>query len=230
MADEPAAPVAPAPGDAAPAPIATPVAPDAPPSILTPELAAEPAKTEAPAAPVVPEAYEFAAPEVDGKPVEVDTVALDALRTVAKDAGLTQEQFQALGAKGGEIIASRLAAAQEAGLAANVAAFNTTIVDWGNQVKADAEMGGDKLPVTLANVSKAIDTFGDAQTRDALILTGAGNHPAVIRFLSKIGSLAGDPTGLTSGKPAGAAKARSGEQAARDMYNSAGGNYADVTA
>ena len=211
-----AAPATPAPAPA-PAPAAEPM-----PSILT-EGEPKPGEEGDGAKPVVPDTYEFTPPEVDGKPAEVDTPALDALREVAKDAGLTQEQFQKIGEHGSRILSERLASAlgdaQKAGETANIEAFRTQVTQWGAQTKADLEIGGAKLPQTLANVSRALDTFGTPAARDALINTGAANHPEVIRLLSRAGAAVADPTELVSGKPVGGKASRDPEARARAIYN-----------
>jgi hypothetical protein len=60
--------------------------------------------------------------------------------------------------------------------------------DWKSAVVNDKEMGGPNLTATLANCGKAIDKFGGGkELREALEFTGAGNHPAVIKFLSAVG-------------------------------------------
>ena len=214
---------------AAAAAVAAPVDPAAPPSILD-DTQPAPADPAAPAAPAVPEKYEFTPPEIDGKPAEVDAAALDALMPVAKEAGLTQAQFQAVAEHGAKIIGEKLAASQAAGEAAGVEAFKTMVAEWGSQTKADAEMGGDKFPATLANVRKAIDAMGTPDLQKALMLTGAGNYPEVIRFMARVGAAVGDPTRLTTGKPAGASKSVNPEQAARNIYNQGGGSYPDLPA
>lgn len=211
-----------APPAAAPAPAG---APAAPPSILDPAAPEQPATADTSA---VPETYEFKPQEIDGKPAEFDAGALDALRPIAKEAGLTQAQFQAVAEHGSKIIADKIAASQTAGEAAGVEAFKGMVAGWGAETKADPEMGGDKFPATLANVRKAINALGTPGLEKALVLTGAGNHPEMIRFLSRVGAAGGDPTTLTTGKPVGKAPADNPEQAAREFYNKAGGNYPDA--
>lgn len=70
---------------------------------------------------------------------------------------------------------------------ANMAAWQKTNDEWVNEVKADKEIGGDKLDATRAEIAKAIDGLGEKlapEFRKALDITGAGNHPAVVRALS----------------------------------------------
>jgi len=79
--------------------------------------------------------------------------------------------------------------------------WNELQTKWQGEVKADAEIGGAKLPETLGRIGQLIDQYGDAETRTAFDLTGAGNNPAVIKFLNKVAAklVEGGPV---SGQPA----------------------------
>lgn len=57
---------------------------------------------------------------------------------------------------------------------------------WRNEVMADKEIGGDKLTQTQAGIGHLLTKYGDAKTRAAFDLTGAGNHPDIIKFLAKM--------------------------------------------
>ena len=59
--------------------------------------------------------------------------------------------------------------------------------DWQTAVKTDREIGGARLAANLATASKAIDRFGGDALRQALNVSGAGNHPDVIRAFIRIG-------------------------------------------
>lgn len=65
-------------------------------------------------------------------------------------------------------------------------AWNTVQTQWQTETKADPAIGGVKWAGTQATIAKAIDTLGPehaAAFRQALDITGAGNHPAVARAL-----------------------------------------------
>ncbi len=66
------------------------------------------------------------------------------------------------------------------------AQWNELQTTWQNEVKADKEIGGDKLTTTLSGIGKLLDKYGDSKTRDAFNLTGAGNNPAIVKFLAKM--------------------------------------------
>jgi hypothetical protein len=57
---------------------------------------------------------------------------------------------------------------------------------WQNDIKADKDFGGDKLATNQSGIGHLLTKYGDADVRAAFDLTGAGNHPAIFRFLSKM--------------------------------------------
>ena len=181
---------------------------------------------EAAQANVVPEAYEFKAPEIDGKPVEVDAEGLSAFQAAAKEAGLTQAQFQALGEHGARVVAQQIARAQSE----PYKLWHDTQRAWQDEVKADPDIGGAKLPESLSFSARAIDALGGDALRQALNITGAGNNPAIVRAMVRMGRMMADPSSLSVGKPAAGARPVNAEQAARNLYNQGGGNYPDLPA
>ena len=81
-----------------------------------------------------------------------------------------------------------LGAKQAAALAERQqAVWNKQIEEWQAEVRADKEIGGDKLQGVLQTFSKAASdlTLSDPGFREALAFTGAGNHPAIVRTLAK---------------------------------------------
>jgi hypothetical protein len=81
--------------------------------------------------------------------------------------------------------------------AADKAAFNQQMqqtlsdkrAEWVDAVKADKDIGGDKLPESLAVAKKGLQ-FADPQGTVAKLLesTGFGDHPDVIRLFHRIGT------------------------------------------
>lgn len=60
--------------------------------------------------------------------------------------------------------------------------WESTQQEWRTQAQALPEIGGAKLPETLATIKKGLDAVGATkETYAALDLTGAGNHPEIIR-------------------------------------------------
>lgn len=86
---------------------------------------------------------------------------------------------------------------------------------WTETIKADPEIGGDRLDPALGQISKMLDTHGSPEVREAFDLTGAGNNPAIIKFLHKLAVQVGEGT-PTAGTPT----ARSEEDRARNLFPS----------
>lgn len=135
----------------------------------------------------VPEAYEFKMP--DG--VELDKAAADEFSAIAKEMGLNQEQAQKVADVGAKM-AQRHAEAHARQVEA-----------WVGEVKADKEIGGDKLDENLGVARKALDAFGTPELRDLLNASGMGNHPAVIKAFYKVGKAISED-GFVKGSPPGA--------------------------
>lgn len=153
--------------DAPPADTATPpVAPPAAAPAAAPAAQA-PAAAPAPAAEV---AYEFKAP--DG--MELDKDAVGAFTTIAKDLKLAPDAAQ-------KVVDIAVGMQQRA-----VEAHTKQVAEWADQVKADKELGGDKLAQTLATAQKAL-ALGPPELKQLLNDSGLGNHPAVVRFMHTVG-------------------------------------------
>ena len=112
--------------------------------------------------------YEFKAPE--DMPLNEEAVA--EFKTVAKELKLAPEAAQ-------KLVDLNVKLEQ-----ARATAFAKQVETWGEQVKADKELGTAE---SLATAKKAIDDLGTPELRDLLNSTGMGNHPAVVRFALAVG-------------------------------------------
>lgn len=131
-------------------------------------------KAEKEKKPTVPEKYEFKAPEgVE----QLDPQALAVFEPIAKELGLSQEQAQKL------VDIYPQIQQQQAEL------WSKQVTDWGEQVKADKEIGGDKLTASVGQAQKALDQFGTPALRDYLHTSGLGNHPELVRAFAKVGKM-----------------------------------------
>lgn len=138
-----------------------------------------------------PEAYEpFKMPEG----VEVDAEALADFSVTAKELNLTQEQAQKVADIGAKLVSK--AAAQQAQVWAD------TQDKWVKDGKADKEFGGDAYEANVAVAKKALEAFGTKELKDALVATGGGNHPELIRFFFRVGKAIGEDR-LVVGSAAG---------------------------
>ncbi|MGF8726179.1 peptidase, partial [Klebsiella pneumoniae] len=78
------------------------------------------------------------------------------------------------------------------------------VEQWAADTKADKEIGGDKLTVSVGHAQKALDTFASKEFREFLDSTGLGNHPEMVRAFAKVGKLMSEDsfvTGQGNGSP-----------------------------
>lgn len=85
-------------------------------------------------------------------------------------------------------------------------AYTTLRDGWRKEVLGDATLAanGDLLPEVKAQISKAIDSLGAAEAtkfREALSLTGVGDHPAFVRAMKAFASRFGEGTTVTGKGP-----------------------------
>tara|TARA_R110002074_G_scaffold35824_1_gene97612 strand:+ start:125 stop:748 length:624 start_codon:yes stop_codon:yes gene_type:complete len=148
--------------------------------------ASTPTESEASAAANKEEGQDNTETEVASAPEEYGTFelpdnfdmndeTLGEYHTFAKENGLTQEQAQ----RGVDMVAQMKQAEM------------TQWVDqqksWVDDAKKDAEYGGDKFEENIAVAVKARDSFGTPEFNEMLDSSGLGNHPEMIRFLSRVG-------------------------------------------
>lgn len=137
----------------------------------TPAVEAEPKAEEATAKVEAPESYEFVMPEG----VEIDEQAAGEFSEIAKELKLPQDQAQKLV----DLYAKRVQGQLET--------HKATVESWATAVKADKEIGGDKLPESLSTARKAVETFGTPELKNLLNTTGLGNHPEFVKLMYRAG-------------------------------------------
>lgn len=140
-----------------------------------------------------PEAYEdFAAPEG----VALDADAVGEFKALAKELNLSQADAQRVVDLGPKMMATWQAKQAEQ--------MSETVAQWATDTKADKEIGGDKLDENLAVARKTLDTFGSPELKTLLNESGLGNHPELIRLLTKAGKAISEDS-FVGGKRATAA-------------------------
>ncbi|HGW6097962.1 TPA: peptidase [Citrobacter freundii] len=137
-----------------------------------------------------PEKYEFQAAEG----VELDTEALKDFEPVARDLNLTNEQAQKLVDAYPKILAGVQQRQAEA--------WQAQTEQWAADVKADKEIGGEKLTSNLSAAQRALDQFGTPELKEYLEGTGLGNHPELVKAFIKIGKAMSED-GMVTGKESG---------------------------
>ncbi|CAM7518146.1 Peptidase [Citrobacter portucalensis] len=123
-----------------------------------------------------PEKYEF-------KPAEgqdLDAAALEQFEPIARELNLTNEQAQKMVDLYGTKIMPMVQQQQ-------VEAWQKTTEQWAADVKADKEIGGDKLTSNLSAAQRALAHFGTPELKEYLEGTGLGNHPELVKAFVKIG-------------------------------------------
>jgi hypothetical protein len=172
-----------------------------PPSETPPPASSEPALLAAVAEPVAYETFKLP----DGATVDPESLA--AATELFRTSSLSQEQAQ----KFIDLAVSREQASAHKGAQAFVDLQNK----WVSEIKADPDIGGDRLGASLASASRAIDRLGVPGLREALNLTGAGNHPAIVKAFVRLGQMVSEDRFLP-GNNAGPAAPRS---AAETIYD-----------
>ncbi len=137
-----------------------------------------------------PEKYEFQA----GEGVELDAEALKDFEPVARELNLTNEQAQKLV----DAYPKIMAGVQQR----QADAWQAQTEEWAATVKADKEIGGDKLTANLGVAQRALDTFGTPALKEYLNGTGLGNHPELVKAFVKVGKAMSED-GVVTGKESG---------------------------
>lgn len=128
-----------------------------------------------------PEKYEaFTVPEG----YEIDQELMSQFEPVLREVNLTQEAAQKIM----DVAPKLIEATQMKTVSAVLDHLGMTDhATWAPSLKADKEIGGDKLAENLAVAKKGLETFGTPQLRDLLKKTGLGNHPEMVRAFYKVG-------------------------------------------
>ena len=86
--------------------------------------------------------------------------------------------------------------------------------NWLNQVKADAELGGEHFAENMAVAAKAVKALVSPQLKELFNKSGLGNHPELIRAFFKAGTLLADDKAVSAeNKPAARGRTRHQQQA-----------------
>ena len=74
-----------------------------------------------------------------------------------------------------------------------------TIASWVDAAKADPEYGGDKLQANLLTAQRAFSLPRGDKISKILHMSGLGNHPDVVGFMTEVGKLL-QPDNITTGQ------------------------------
>jgi len=141
--------------------------------------------------------YELKMP--DG--IELNKPLLDKISPRLKEKGYTQREAQQLADDFIDIQKEQVKQQEEQW-------GKTVYEDWPAQAKADKEIGGGKWDTTVSSATRAINSLGTPELKEYLTISGGGNHPELIRFMAKVGSMIREDSPAI-GNAGGGAKDRS---------------------
>ena len=135
-----------------------------------------------------PESYEvFDLPD----DFDMNNDTLEEYHTFAKENNLTQEQAQ----RGVDMVAQMKQAEMNQWVEQQKS--------WVDEAKSDAEYGGEKFDESISVAVKARDSFGTSEFNEMLDSSGLGNHPEMIRFLSRVGKAISEDSVVVGGTSTG---------------------------
>ena len=182
------------------------------------DRSATPPANEPPAEPKpesagAPEAYtDFSVPEGH----TLDTAAIESATPIFRELGLSQDQAQRLVSFYSEQIGKINSE--------NEGFMETMRTQWREELKADKEIGG-KLDQVRVDISRALDRLPPT-VRDnfkaAMDMTGAGDHPALIKAVYEFSKLIGEGSHVSGKGPSADGQSKTGvatrPSAAQSMY------------
>lgn len=172
-----------------------------------PPVSTEPPKVEPPKA---PESYSFTAPEGG----ELNQAMIDKATPIFKELGLAQEPAQKL------VDLFNAYSKDQSDLA--IKAVNEMRANWREQVNRDPVMSG-RLEQVTADVGRLKDSiFGtDKASREvfdaAMTITGAGDHPAIVKAWWKAAQMVNEGTHVSGSGPSALGQRAPGTNARPSM-------------
>lgn len=124
-----------------------------------------------------PDEYKWEKPE--GFEGELDEKALEEFEPIARELGLTQEQANQLVALQAQVSQRYQEAAQTQ--------FAETQKQWMDDLKNDADFGGNNFDANVKLAQKGVNALGMPELKEALNETGMGKHPALVKAFAKVG-------------------------------------------
>jgi hypothetical protein len=126
----------------------------------------------------IPETYEFNMPEG----VVLDEGLAELATPVFKELNLSQEQADKLASV---MIANAESRAEQAN-----EAFSNQLKEWDQSLRKDSEFGGDNYDTNVAKVAEFIDATVpesiSGELKQFFDQTGAGNHPALVKYIQHL--------------------------------------------
>ena len=151
-----------------------------------------------------PDKYNLTPPEGSA----LDSTAIESASSLFKELGLTNAQAQKV---------VDFAASRDTELSSKSAkVYNDMRSEWRSQVESDPQIGGQQLDATKAEIGKAMATLPpklQADFKDAMNLTGAGDHPAVVKAFYTLAKSINEGQHVSGGTPSTEGQIRPGTAA-----------------
>lgn len=151
--------------------------------------------------PVVPEKYDLKLSEGS----LLDAKSLETAAAQAKALGLSNEQAQAFLNEKDSLVRGIVEQQKQA--------LDARATRWAEDVKNDKEIGGEALNENVETAKRFVQRFASDAMKKELDDTGLGNHPELIRMLSRAGKMMKEDTTIFPG-----AKGGSGAVAMEDVF------------
>lgn len=122
-----------------------------------------------------------------------DNTHLEQFKGLAKELGLTPEAAQKLVERDNQLLSGFVDKRTQE--------WSTQTAQWGEQVKADKELGGENFNSTVTSARTALDRFASPEFKRMLNETGYGNHPELVRLFANIGKAMKEDRMVSTGAP-----------------------------
>lgn len=118
----------------------------------------------------------------------IDSAIATELAALAHKAGISQEHAQAFA----DFMDAKAASFVDQIKQAQVQAHENQVKTWDEALKADKEIGGEKVAANLEQGRRALERFADKEAIDFLRETGLNSNPLLARIFVRIGKAMGE--------------------------------------
>lgn len=139
---------------------------------------------------------------------ELTPESLASFTEIAKSLNLKPEDAQKLA----DLHFGNMKASADAFAKAQTDAWTAVQKQWSDELEADPVLGGDAKKEAMSLIGRALDEYGSKEARDAFNITGAGNNPAIVRFVHNMAKMLVEAGAApVVGEPAGRGQKTAGQ-------------------
>lgn len=143
--------------------------------------------------PLTAESYTFTYPEG----FTPDDKSIADVKAIFAETGVPVDKAQALM----DLYSTNLKAASESAATAAQAQFTELNNTWVSEINAMPEFQGETAKETRTILGRAMDEYGSPEAREAFTLTGAGNNPAIVKYILGLAKAVTEGSMTPMGKP-----------------------------